>query len=210
MTLLLTQAMFDDHWPDGVDTMIDGFLATQEAVFTRFELDTPLRLAHFMGQITVESAEGTRFIEGLSYSTALRLMKVWPSRFPTLADAQPYVRNPEKLASLVYANRLGNRPGTDDPFQFRGRGYIQLTGRSMYFTIGSILDLDLVGKPDLVLDPINALACAAAFWSNAQINEAADLNQVISVTRRVNGGVTGLQDRIAATNVWKTVLGVES
>lgn len=206
---LLTQEMFDRHWPDGDDAMIDGILSQQQTAFAAVEINSDLRLAHFMGQITVECEEGKVFTEGLSYSTPARLMKIYESHFPTLESALPYVRNPAKLANFVYGNRLGNR-GTDsgDGYLYRGRGYIQLTGRDNYRKMGLITGLDLLAHPELALDPKHALEVTCAFWKDKNANAVADRNSVIAMTKCVNGGVNGLHDRIAATAAWKAELGV--
>lgn len=205
---LLTTEMFDRHWPDGDDDMIAGLIDTQTDAFAKFGIVTDLRLAHFMGQVSVECDDGERFTELLSYSHPRRLMAVYESHFPTLESALPYIHQPEKLANLVYNGRMGNRSGTDDGWKYRGRGYIQLTGLDNYRTIGLLTDLDLVGNPDLAIDPKHALAVTCAFWSNAKLNALADLGSVLAVTKRVNGGVNGLSERTVATSAWKAELGI--
>lgn len=204
--MIITQAALAEHWPHALPAMVAGFLATQADVFAKYEIVTPQRVAHFMGQISVECADGSRFEENLHYSHAWRLMKVWPSRFPTLASARPYIGNPKALAVFVYAGRNGNRLLTDDGWTYRGRGYIQLTGRDNYMNIGLVAGVDLVANPDLASEPNHALAVAAAYWKRAHCNEAADSGSVVDVTKRVKGSLQELSDRQAATSVWSEEL----
>lgn len=203
----LTRDMLDRHWPDGDDAMIDGIVATQGEVLDKYAINTPRRLAHFMGQVTVECQDGTRFSENLSYRNAWRLMRVYETHFPTLASAEPYLGQPQKLADLVYGGRYGNVPGTDDGWRYRGRGLIQVTFRSNYQGLGLLTGLDLVDNPDLALDPAHALMVAGAFWARAGCNGSADGDSVIQVTKRINGGLNALQDRVAATNAWRGEFG---
>lgn len=208
MARLLTHDMFMRQWPDGKADMINGIIAQQQAAFTQSGLTTDLRIAHFMGQVSVECMDGERFEESLYYSHSRRLMAVYESRFPTVESTLPYLRNPQKLANFVYGNRLGNRPGTDDGYKYRGQGLIQLTGLDNFRTIGFITGLDLVGHPELACDPAHALTVTAAWWSNANLNEIADGDRVLAVTKRVNGGLNALTERRTATQAWKDELGI--
>lgn len=168
--------------------------------FARCGLATPLQQAAFIGQCGHESASFTKLEEGLSYS-AERLMKVWPRRFPTLDAAQPYARNPKALANNVYANRMGNRDeASGDGHRFRGRGCIQLTGHSGYFHAGKWLGVDLVKEPDLILTPQYAALTAGWFWATHNCNKFADAQDWFNLTKKINGGTHGLDDRIQRTN----------
>jgi len=168
-------------------------------------ISTPLRLAHFLAQFSVETSGLTAFVENLSYSAA-RLCQVWPSRFPTAAKAQPYANSPEKLAERVYGKRMGNvAPG--DGYRYRGRG-AGLTGRENYERYGAMLGMDLVGNPDLAGQPVNVPKIAAAFWSIHNLNPLADQDDIAAVTEVWNGGLTGLDQRKAALARAKTILGV--
>ena len=202
----LTREMFRRQWPEGDGAMIDGILATQDAVFTRFEINNALRVAHFMAQISVECAYGTRFEENLNYKSASRIKAVFPKYFRTLDAAAACVRSPAKLANIVYGGRFGNRPNTDDGFAFRGRGLLQLTFRDNYATIGAIAGVPIGAHPDLAVDPKYALLVAGGYWHHAHCNAAADTDVVEMVTKRVNGGTHGLHDRIDATKRWKEEL----
>ncbi|MCA3367242.1 MAG: glycoside hydrolase family 19 protein [Roseomonas sp.] len=164
------------------------------------------RLQFFLAQMGHESAGLTRTEEDLNYR-AERLLVIWPKRFPSLADAAPYARNPEKLAECVYGGRrdLGNKlPG--DGWLFRGRGYIQLTGRITYAEVGAIAGLDLVNQPELVAGPDHALLVSCAFWEWKGLNKLCNTGDFEAVTRRVSGGLHGLQDRKAWLDKVRRVL----
>ena len=121
---------------------------------SRYEIDNPNRVAAFLAQIAQESGELQRLIENLNYS-AKGLMKTWPRRFRTLAAAQKYARQQEKIANHVYASRLGNGDeASGDGWRFRGRGLIQVTGRENYRVAGRALTLPLEDEPDLLLQQV--------------------------------------------------------
>ncbi|HVZ42592.1 MAG TPA: glycoside hydrolase family 19 protein [Ramlibacter sp.] len=172
----------------------------------RYDIATPKRLCAFLAQIGYESGQFNRLAEDLTYKTAVRLQRVWPKRFPTQESAMPYVDNPKGLANFVYAKRLGNGDeASGDGFLFRGRGLIQITGRSNYRDAGHALGIDLEGHPDLLLDESNAAMSAAWFWSTRGCNALADdgtddddLEDFTEITRRINGGTVGLKDRLLA------------
>lgn len=151
----------------------------------------PRTTAHFVSQVLHESG-GLRYLaENLNYS-AERLCAVWPKRFPNADRARPYAHNPEKLANYVYAGRMGNtEPG--DGWRYRGRGLIQITGRSNYELIAELTGMDVVTTPDLLTEPNAALLSALAWWGES-LPEADDMS-VEQVTRVVNGGLNGLDER---------------
>lgn len=160
-------------------------------------------LDDFLGQILHESGRLERVVENLNYSPE-RLMAVWPARFPTHAGAQLYARNPAKLAEKVYGGRLGNdEPG--DGARYIGRGLLQVTGKDNYRAVGKVLGLDLVRFPDLLADPRTALLASIAWWE-ARIPDGA-MGDVKRVTKLVNGGTHGLDDRVALTNRADEALG---
>lgn len=169
------------------------------------EINTPQRLANWLGQLSVESGGFRRMVENLSYS-AERLCVVWPGRFPTLASAQPYARNPEKLAEKVYGGRMGNHPG--EGFLMRGRGFTGLTGRDNYELFGKLIGIDLAGHPEKAAEPVIAARIAAAFWSTKGLNVLADADDIEAITRKINGGITGLADRRAAVAKAKRIFGI--
>ena len=174
-------------------------------VFVKYDIGTPKRQAAFIGQCAVESANFTRLQENLNYS-AQRLTQVWPSRFPNISMAEPYANNPEKLANFVYAGRMGNLQDGDG-WKFHGRGLIQLTGRENYANCGSGIGVDLIDNPDLLLTPKYAALSAGWFWNKKGLNPLADAQEYGAMTRRINGGLTGLDERIAKITKALQVLG---
>jgi putative chitinase len=167
--------------------------------FERFDISTPERQACFLGQCAHESGGFATLKENLNYS-AEGLTKVWPKRFPSLEAAQPYHRNPEKIANKVYADRMGNGDeASGEGFKYRGRGLIQLTGKDNYKACGDALGVDLVDDPDLVATPMYAALSAGWFWDKNNLNKFADANDMTGLTKRINGGTHGLDDRVART-----------
>lgn len=153
-------------------------------------------VAPFLGQVLHETGMLEHLQENLNYS-AERLMAVWPRRFPTLESAQPYARNPQALAEKVYGGRMGNNePG--EGARYFGRGIPQITGKDNYRLVGMKLGIDLLTFPDLLCDPETALK-AGVLWWEGHIPDSA-LDDDTRVTRLVNGGTVGLQDRVALTN----------
>lgn len=180
------------HIPDAVIRQIPE-------IQTKFEINTPLRLAHFLAQCGHESG-GFRLVqENLNYS-AKGLMGIFRKYFPTAALAEQYQRKPEKIANRVYGGRMGNGPeASGEGFKFRGRGYIQLTGKQNYTAFARAIGEDVVANPDLVATKY-PLASAAWFFHRNGLHKLADGGAtdavVTQVTRRVNGGTIGLADRI--------------
>lgn len=149
----------------------------------------------FLGQVLHESGKLEVLEENLRYS-APRIRQVWPKRFPTLGAAQVVAYKPEALANLVYGGRLGNTaPG--DGWKYRGRGLMQVTGKDNYTAVGRALGLDLVGKPDQLAQPNIALRASIAWWERNVPDSV--MGDIVRVTRRVNGGTIGLDDRVALT-----------
>lgn len=171
----------------------------------RYGIDTPARMASFLAQTGHESAQFSRLAENLRYRSAKRLMQVWPKRFPSEAAAAPYVDHPDRLANFVYGKRLGNGDASSgDGYRYRGRGILQITGRSNYAAVGQALGLDLIGNPDLLLQAEHAAMSAAWFWDSRGLNALADdrtndddLEDFTRITRLINGGTAGLRERLA-------------
>lgn len=184
---------------DGLKTHIPDVVFDQiPDCAEKFNINTPLRLAHFLAQCAHESAEFTALQEKLNYS-AVRLKQVFPKYFPdNLADS--YARQPEKIASRIYGNRMGNGDeASGEGYQYRGRGYIQLTGKDNYSAFAQTISDDILHDPDLVATKYPLLS-AAWFWNTRSLNLLADQGSddqvVTNITKKVNGGLNGLDDRI--------------
>lgn len=168
--------------------------------FQRFDISTPVRQASFIGQCGHECANFKVLEENLNYR-AETLMKLWKSRFPTIEVANEYARNPKKIANKVYSSRMGNRDeASGDGYRFRGRGCIQLTGHANYFHAGQACGEDFVMQPDLVATPKYAAMTAGWFWNTHKINQFADRQDFTLMTKKINGGTIGLDDRIKHIN----------
>jgi putative chitinase len=168
--------------------------------FQRFDISTPVIQASFIGQCGHECANFKVLEENLNYR-AETLMKLWKSRFPTIEVANEYARNPKKIANKVYASRMGNRDeASGDGYRFRGRGCIQLTGHANYFHAGQACGEDFVMQPDLVATPKYAAMTAGWFWNTHKLNQFADRQDFTLMTKKINGGTIGLDDRIKHIN----------
>jgi len=180
------------HIPDSVIAMIPE-------VASKFEINTPLRLAHFLAQCGHESGGFKLTQENLNYS-AKGLNGIFKKYFPTLESAVPYERKPEKIANKVYGGRMGNgAEASGEGWKFHGRGFIQLTGKENYTAFTKSIGEDCITNPDLVASKY-ALASAAWFFNKNGLHKMADGgandDTVTKITKRVNGGTIGLPDRI--------------
>ena len=192
----LTALGIDPKWLDPLNSTFD-----------KYELNTPTRQAAFIGQCGHESGNFKTLEENLHYS-AKGLMATWHSRFPDETTADKYANNPEMIANKVYGGRadLGNTEDGDG-WRFHGRGVIQLTGRANYKTCGDAIGVDLINAPELLLEPKNAVMSAGWFWNKRGLNALADNQDWETITKRINGGTLGLQDRIDKTHKAMDILG---
>lgn len=176
------------------------------ATFERFGITSSLQQASFIGQCGHECGNFRVLEENLNYKAAT-LMKLWSKRFPTLEIANQYAGNPKKIANMVYANRMGNRDeASGDGYRFRGRGCIQTTGHANYYHAGQALGVDFVMDPDLVATPMYAALTAGFFWSTHKLNSKAETRDYVGMTKVINGGIIGLDDRVAHINTALNVL----
>ena len=189
------------HIPDEVMNQIPDVLDI-------FGINTPLRLSHFLAQCATESGEFKAVRENLNYS-AEGLKKTFGKYFPG-TTTNLYARKPELIASKVYGGRMGNgNEATREGYKFRGRGYIQLTGKNNYAAFGKVVNADLITNPDLVATQYPLLS-AAWFFTKNKLNEVADKGAtdkvVTSVSKIVNGGTNGLAERIEYFHKYYTLL----
>lgn len=173
-------------------------------VLNKFEINTPLRLSHFLAQAAHESGNFNFKVENLNYS-ASGLVKIFGKYFPTLADAEPYARKPEMIANKVYANRMQNGDeASGDGWKYRGRGYIQLTGKANYRAFNKFLPEESIVSNPLIVETKFPLLSAGWFWNSVKLNPIADtgdsVDVVTKVTKKINGGIHGLDDRISKFN----------
>jgi len=174
----------------------ESWLLPLNETFERFNINTPLRKACFIGQCAHESGHFKFLEENLNYK-ADSLMRVWPKRF-NHALAQECAHDPEKIANVAYADRMGNGDSeSGDGYAYRGRGLIQLTGKVNYDAFGNAMGLDVLQNPDYLATPEGACLSAGWFWEHHGLNELADQNELEQMTKRINGGTLGLQERAA-------------
>lgn len=173
-------------------------------VCPKYGINNPARLQAFVAQIAHESGEFTIKQENMNYTTPARLVSIWPSRFNLTgeggkANANNYVRNAEKLANKVYANRMGNGDAeSGDGYRYRGGGFMQLTGKESYEAYAKHIGMDIAEAADLVHDT-DEYALDSACWEYAidkKLNDEADARDFVTITKRINGGTIGLTDRL--------------
>jgi putative chitinase len=175
---------------------IEGkWLEPLKETFEKYQINTPKRQACFIGQTMHESGGYKNLVENLNYS-AKGLMNTWPSRFPDANTAEQYARQPEKIANKVYSGRMGNTEDGDGA-KYIGRGLIQLTGKDNYRAFGDAIGEDLVANPELVQEPRYAALSAGWFWNKRGLNALADAMDIATMTKRINGGSIGIDDRKA-------------
>jgi putative chitinase len=195
-------------------TKLESYLAKNvydelKNVCIKFNVNNKLRVCHFLSQMAHESGSFTAIRENLNYS-ALGLKNTFGKYFPTETLANSYARQPEKIANRVYANRMGNRDEqSGDGWKFRGRGYLQITGASNYIAFGKYIGEDLYNNPDLIATKYPLTSGAWFFEKNKlwEICEEGDTNATImKLTRKINGGTNGFDDRVKKFNLYKRFL----
>jgi putative chitinase len=192
----------------GAAGMADRVVPALDAAMQRFDIGSPARRAAFLAQLAHESGELQRWTENLGYRWQ-RLRQVFPKYFRTDAEAQPFDRKPERIANRVYGGRMGNGPeASGDGWRYRGRGPIQLTGKDNYRTCGEAIGIDLVNEPERLETPEAGCLAAAWFWASRGLNTVADAGDFVTITKRINGGLIGLEHRTAVWKRAKEVFGV--
>ena len=188
----------------GVDSK---WLEPLEKTFAKYDISTPKRQAAFIGQCAHESNNFKTLEENLNYSAGA-LMRVWPSRFPDANTAEKYAFRPQAIANKVYGGRMGNGvEETDEGWKYHGRGLIQLTGKELYDNCGKAISIDLINQPGLLATPDYACMSAGWFWNKKGLNALADAGDFETMTKRINGGLIGLDDRKAKIAKALSVLG---
>lgn len=173
------------------------------------QLNTVNRQAGFIAQCAHESGNFCHAAENLNYKAA-GLMHVFPKYFPDELHASMYEHQPEKIANRIYANRMGNGDeASGDGYKYRGRGFIQLTGKDNYTKCGHAIDKDLTMDPDYLTTPEGALKSALWFWNAHNLSLLADTDDVLHMTKKINGGTIGLEERTALYHKAKEVLSAE-
>ena len=173
-----------DHWCEALNKILPDY-----------GIDTPQRVAAFIAQAAHESGNFTALHENLNYRWE-SLRRVFPKYFPDDAIAQQYAHNQEAIANRVYANRMGNGDeASGDGFRYCGRGLIQLTGKSNYQSFADSIETPIEQVPDYLQTFEGAVQSACWFWENNNLNQYADSDDILTMTKRINGGTIGLEDR---------------
>jgi putative chitinase len=185
-----------DHWHEALDQLLDDY-----------GIDTPLRVAHFVAQCAHESGNFVFIKENLNYKAA-SLQKIFGKYFPTAELAQQYANRPERIANRIYANRMGNGDeASGDGFRYCGRGLIQLTGKDNYTFFAGSLSISEAEAAEYLATFEGAAQSACWYWEQNNLNRFADANDTKGLTRAINGGYIGLEDRIKHTEHALHVLG---
>jgi putative chitinase len=212
---MLTLANMQNRWPHGnqhIAGLLEGIVAASDAVFAKYGVTTPLMVAHIMAQFSTECGQGLLMTENLNYS-AQGLLTTFPTHFtPDMANRAAH--NPQMIGEIAYGGRMGNAPPpSNDGYVFRGAGLSQVTGRSgvtalQAFLVKNGADFDIVANPELIIDPGHALECGVADMALLGCLPFAANDDIVNVTRHLNGGLNGLPDRRQQLANWKSELGV--
>lgn len=179
----------------GENQYIDYWYEAMIKVLPVYHIDTPVRVAAFIAQCAHESGNFTRLTENLNYR-ADSLQRVFPKYFPNSTIAAQYAKRPEMIANRVYSNRMGNGPeSSGDGWKYRGRGLIQLTGKRNYTLFAASINTPIEQIPDYLVTFEGALQSACWFWEQNNLNELADRRDIVQLSKRINGGTIGLEDR---------------
>jgi putative chitinase len=200
--MIITFEQLNSLFPNTNSNIITNFIDPFNTVIEKYEINNTNRISMFMAQVGHESG-GLSVIEENLHYRADRLSVVFPSHFVDVNTAN-YANKPEKIANRVYANRMGNGDeDSGDGYNFRGRGLIQLTGRDNYNNFANDMSMTIDSAVTYLETPEGAAMSAAWFWDKHGLNDFADAGDILSVTKRINGGTNGLQDR---TNLYQLAL----
>lgn len=203
---MITAEQIKELYPHAKDDVVEALVSGMETFADKYEINSPLREAHFLAQSAHESGGFHAVEENLNYS-AESLEKLFGRHFEGV-DVNDYARQPEKIANRIYADRMGNGDEeSGDGYNFRGRGLIQLTGKSNYEALSESLGKSLEETVEYLATPEGACESAAWFWHKNNINAKADEDDCTAVTKKVNGGTIGLEDRQEHTEKFKELLG---
>ena len=179
---------------------LDGWYEALSSVLPEYEIDSPQRVSAFIAQCTHESGGFKRLKENLNYKWE-SLRRVFPKYFPTDELAQEYAHKQEQIANRVYGGRMGNGDeSSGDGFRYCGRGLIQLTGRNNYTKFAESIGIAVEEVPALLETFEGAVKSACWFWKTNNLNQYADAGDILTMTKRINGGIIGLEDRIKHYN----------
>jgi len=207
--MIITRKLFGDCFPHARPSGVDKYYPFVQELFDKYQISTPRRIAAFTSQIAHESMSLSKNKENLNYTSAERLLKVFPKDFKDLADAQNYVRNPEKIANRVYQNTGGNGPeSSGDGWRYSGKGPLQITLKDNYIWMGGIIKQDLLNHPELLETPQYGLEAACAYWRECGLNRLADIDYFAKITKKINTASEGAQQRIQRWEESKKALGV--
>jgi putative chitinase len=192
----------------GKNPYLDNWHSAISEILPVYDINTPERVAAFIAQCAHESGNFRFLKENLNYR-AESLTKTFSKYFKTLEEAKAYEKKPEKIANRVYANRMGNGDETTgDGFRYLGRGLIQLTGKNNYTLFAAAIDTPLEEIPEYLQTFEGAVQSACWFWEQNNLNQWADKKDILTLTKRINGGTIGLEDRIKHFNHALHVLGI--
>ena len=191
---MITSDILTKIFPKTKKTIIDSFVQPFNDAMSKYAIDTPLRKAHFLAQVGHESGGLNFMIENLNYS-ADGLLKIFPKYF-NAESAASHARNPQMIANRVYSNRMGNGDvASNEGWMYRGRGLIQLTGKANYSLYSIALNKTVANVISFLETSAGAADSAAWFWDKHKLNQAADKDDIRLITKTINGGVNGLDDR---------------
>lgn len=208
---MLTLDTLHRLWPNGnlrVPGLVEGIAASAPRVFAKYGITSKLVVAHIMAQVSHECGAGVEVVENLNY-TAAGICRTWPSRFKSESDAEPFAHNAQKLANCVYNGRMGNAAGSDDGWTYRGRGGSQVTGKEGYEKLAQKTGINVMSHPELLSDPDDFLELSVADFILCGCLPFADQDNVVEVTRKLNGGEIGLAERKMWLVRWKATFAAE-